>query len=37
MTDLMRAVVPDTGDDTLVMDAYRKRLQGAVTHYADPE
>ena len=37
MTELMRAVVPDTGDDTLVMDAYRKRLQGAVTHYADPE
>jgi len=37
MTDLMRAVVPDTGYDTPVMDAYRKRFQAAVTYYADPE
>ena len=36
MTDLMRAVVPDTGYDTPVMDAYRKRLDAAVTYYADP-
>ena len=37
MTDLMRAVVPDTGYDTPVMDAYRKRFEAAVTYYTDPE
>lgn len=37
MTDLMRDVLPNTGDRTPVMDAYRKRFQAAVTYYADPE
>jgi transcriptional regulator with XRE-family HTH domain len=37
MTDLMRAVVPDTGYDTPVMAAYRKRFQAALTFYADPD
>jgi len=36
MTDLMQAVLPNTGDRTPVMDAYRKRFQNAVTYYADP-
>lgn len=37
MTDLMAAVVPDTGYDTPVMDAYRKRLEATVTFYTNPE
>ena len=37
MTDLMRVVVPDTGYQTPVMDAYRKRFDAAVTYYTDPE
>ena len=36
MTELMQAVLPDTGDRTVVLDAYRKRFQAAVTYYADP-
>ncbi len=36
MTDLMQAVLPDTGDHTAVLDKYRHRFQAAVTYYMDP-
>jgi transcriptional regulator with XRE-family HTH domain len=36
ITDLMDIVIPDSGDDTPVMTAYRERLQGAISAYLDP-
>jgi transcriptional regulator with XRE-family HTH domain len=36
MGDLMALIMPDSGDDTPVMGAYRDRLRAAVTRYLDP-
>ncbi len=37
MQDLMRAVVPDTGYESPVMDAYRERFEAALDRYTNPD